>query len=97
MIKAIEKHLPERKFIASFNLIEKSVNPCDGLRLVVAPQNDDLIGVSDFQGKEQADDLATLLAAVDVVAHEEVPCILTDNIVALIVFIFVTHFFEHVK
>ena len=70
MIKTVAKCLEQRNFVPSLDLVEKAVNPGDGLALVVASQNYDLLREPYFKGEEQTDHLARLLASVDVITHE---------------------------
>ena len=53
-------------------LVVEAVDPVDAGALVVAPEEEEVLRVFDFVGQEQADGLETLLAAVNVVAEEEV-------------------------
>jgi hypothetical protein len=50
-----------------------------------------------FESEEQANNLATLLASVDVVSQKEVLSLLRKNVVLLLLLVFVTHLFEHVQ
>lgn len=70
VIKAIPECLPKSDLVSSFDLIEKSVDSGDGLGLVISSQNNDLSWVSHLKGEKKADNLATLLATVNVVSHE---------------------------
>lgn len=70
VVEAVDKLLEERYFVPSLDLVEKAVNPGDGLALVVASQNYDLLREPYFKGEEQTDHLARLLASVDVITHE---------------------------
>jgi len=49
-------------------LVVKAVYPVDTRTLVVSSQNEEVFGVFDLVGKEEADRLKRLLATVDVVA-----------------------------
>lgn len=64
---------------------------------MVAAENDDLGGVADLEGKEQANDLAALAASVHVVAHEQIASVLGNDVVLLLGLILVAHFLEHVQ
>ena len=52
VVEAVHKLLEERYFVPSLDLVEKPVNPGDGLALVVASQNDDLLREPNFEGEE---------------------------------------------
>jgi len=71
-VEAVRKSLPKLDVIASLALIVETVDAVDGGALVVAPQDEEVLGVLDLVGEEKADGLKGLLAAVDVVAEEEV-------------------------
>ena len=73
VVEAVHKLLEQRYFVPSLDLVEKPVNPGDGLALVVASQNDDLLREPHFESEEQTDHLARLLASVDVITHEQQP------------------------
>ena len=70
VVEAIPERLPKGDLVPSLDLVEKSVDSGNGLRLVVSSQNDNLCWVSHFQSKKQADNLATLLTTVHIVSHE---------------------------
>ena len=63
---------------------------------MITPQDDDLVRVPALESEQEADDLATLLASVDVITHEEVARVPGDDVLALVVLVFVTHLLEHV-
>lgn len=51
VVEAIPKGLPESDLVPSLNFVEESVNPGNGLTLVVTSQDDYLVRVSDLKGK----------------------------------------------
>lgn len=53
-------------------LVVKAVNPVDRRALVVAAEDEKVLGVFDLVGEEEADGFERLLASVDVIAEEEV-------------------------
>lgn len=53
-------------------LFVEAVDASDGGRLVVAPQNGELVGVLYFEGKEEADGLDALPAPINIVPQEQV-------------------------
>lgn len=97
VVEAVEKRLPKRKLVPSFNLVEKAIYSRDSLTLVISSEDNHLLGVSDLQCKEKRDDFTTLLATINIITHEQIPGILADNVVVLVNFVFVAHFFEHMK
>jgi hypothetical protein len=64
------KLLPQPDLVSALNLVEEPINSGDCLAFVIASQNDNLKWIPDFEGKEQANDLAALLPSVDIVSHE---------------------------
>jgi hypothetical protein len=51
MIEALEKLLPKCDFVPPLDFVKESIDSCDGLALVVSPQDDDLTRVSNFQSE----------------------------------------------
>lgn len=58
----------------ALTLVKESVDPVDAGRLVVAPQQEEILGILELVGEEKADGLQRLLASVDIVSQEEVVC-----------------------
>lgn len=52
----------------SLTFIVESIDPINTCALVVPPQDEEVLGVLDLVGQQQADGLEALLAAVHVVA-----------------------------
>jgi hypothetical protein len=71
-VEAIGEGLPQLDVVAALALIVEAVDTVDGRALVVATQDEEVLRVLDLVCQEQADSLEGLLAAVDVVAQEEV-------------------------
>lgn len=97
VVEAIPESLPQGDLVPSLDLIEEAVDPGDGLTLVVASQDDNLVRVFDLQGEKEADDLTALLSSVDIVAHEQVSRRLGDDLVTLLLLVLVCHLLEHVE
>lgn len=97
MVETIIERLPQRNFVSSLDFVEKPVNPCDRLALVIASQNYYLSRVSDLESEEETNYFTTLLTSVDVVAHEQVSGVFGNYVVLLFGLVFVSHFFEHVQ
>jgi len=64
---------------------------------MITSEDHNLLWVSNFEGKEQTNDLATLLSSINVVSHEEIPGIPRNNIIRLVILILLAHFLEHVN
>jgi hypothetical protein len=73
-VEAVGEGLPQLDVVPSLALIIEAVDPVDGGALVVTAQDEEVLGVLDLVGQQQADGLERLLASVDVVAQEEVVC-----------------------
>ena len=71
-VEAVGKSLPQLDVVASLALVVETVNTVDGSTLVVAAQDEEVLGVLDLVCEEQADSLQRLLATIDVVTEEEV-------------------------
>lgn len=71
-VEAIRKSLPELDVVASLALIVEAINTVDRRALVIAAKNEEILWILDLVRKEQADGLEGLLAAVHVIAKEEV-------------------------
>jgi len=74
-VEAVGKCLPQLDVVASLALIVEAVDAVDGGTLVVAAENEEVLGVLDLVGQEKADGLEGLLATVDVVTEEKVVCL----------------------
>jgi len=71
-VEAVRECLPQLDVVSPLALIVEAVNTVDGRTLVVAAENEEVLGILDLVREEQADCLKTLLAAVHVIAEEEV-------------------------
>jgi len=71
-VEAVRECLPQLDVVTPLALIVEAVDTVDGRALVIAAENKEVLGVLDFVREEQADRFETLLAAVHVVAEEEV-------------------------
>ena len=71
-VEAVGEGLPQLDVVPALALIVEAVYAVDGGALVVASQHEEVLGVLDFVCQEQADSLQGLLAAIHVVAEEEV-------------------------
>jgi hypothetical protein len=71
-VEAIGKSLPQLDVVATLALVVKSIDTVDRGALVVTSEDEEVFGVLDLVGEEQADGLKRLLASIDVVTEEEV-------------------------
>ena len=71
-VEAVGECLPQLDVVATLALVVEAVDAVDRRALVVAAQDEEILGELDLVGKEQADGLERLLAAIYVVAEEEV-------------------------
>ena len=71
-VEAVGEGFPQLDVVAALAFIVETIDAVDGGALVVATENEEVLWVLDFVGKEKADGLKRLLSAVDVVTKEEV-------------------------
>lgn len=71
-IEHVREYLPQLQVVLSLALVVEPVDPVDARALVVAPQHEEVLGVLDLVGQEQAYALDGLLAPVHVVPQEQV-------------------------
>ena len=71
-VEAVGESLPQLNVVSAFALIVESVDTVNRGALVVAAQNEEVLGVLDFVGKEQANGLQGLLPTIDVITKEEI-------------------------
>jgi hypothetical protein len=71
-VEAVGESLPQLNVVPSLALVVETINAVDRGTLMVAAQDEEVLGVFDLVRKEQADGLERLLATVHVVAKEEV-------------------------
>jgi len=71
-VEAVGEELPEADAEAALALVVEAVDAVDGGALVVAPEQEEVVRVPDLVRQQQADGLDALLAAVHVVAQEQV-------------------------
>lgn len=71
-IEAVRHGLPQTNAVATLALIVEAVNAIDAGGLVIAAQNEELIGVAYFEGQQQTDGFYGLFSTVDVVPQEQI-------------------------
>lgn len=67
-VEAVGESLPQLDVVSSFALVVEAVDTVDRGALVVATENEEVLGVLDLVRKQKAYRLERLLATVDVVA-----------------------------
>lgn len=71
-VEAVDESLPGLNVAASLALIVETVDSGDVGALVVPPQKEEVLRVFELVAKEEEDSLEGLLAAIDIVAEEEI-------------------------
>ena len=71
-VEAVRECFPQLDVVATLALVVEAVDAVDRGAFVVPAQNEEVLGVLDLVGQQEADCLERLLATVDVVAEEEV-------------------------
>ena len=97
VVEAIVERLPQRELVPPLDLVEETVNTGDRLTLVVAAQDNDLLGEADLEREKEANDLATLLTSVDVVSEEQVTKAPAEDLILLVLLVLIGHLLEHME
>jgi hypothetical protein len=71
-VEGVGERLPELDVVTPLALVEEAVDAVDASALVVATEDEEVLGELDLEGEDEADGLEALLATVHVVAEEEV-------------------------
>jgi hypothetical protein len=71
-VEAVGKGLPQLDVVATLALVVEAIDTVDRGALVVTSEDEEVFGVLDLVGKEQANGLKRLLTSVDIVTEEEV-------------------------
>lgn len=71
-VEAVGKGLPQLDVVPALALIVESVDTVDRSTLVVAAENEEVLGVLDLVGQQKADGLEGLFASIYIVTEEEV-------------------------
>lgn len=71
-VEAVGKGLPKLDVVPALALVIEAVDTVDGRTLVVATQNEEVLGILDLVGKQKANRLERLLAPVNVITKEEI-------------------------
>ncbi|KAI6771988.1 hypothetical protein HG530_002946 [Fusarium avenaceum] len=77
-VETIGKSLPQLDVVATLALVVKTIDTVDRSALVVTSEDEEVFGILDLVGKEQADGLKRLLASIDVVTEEEIVVLSVD-------------------
>jgi hypothetical protein len=67
-VEAVGERLPELNVISPFALVVEAVDAVDRGALMVATEDEEVLGVLDLVREQEADSLERLLATVDVVS-----------------------------
>lgn len=71
-VEAVCERLPQLDVVASLALVVEAVDAVDRGAFVVASQQEEVLGVFDLVGQQQADSLQRLLPSVHIVTQEQV-------------------------
>mmetsp|Transcript_17525 Transcript_17525/g.54741 ORF Transcript_17525/g.54741 Transcript_17525/m.54741 type:complete len:529 (-) Transcript_17525:13-1599(-) len=71
-VEAVREGLPHLDVVPTLALVVEPVDPVDARALVVPAEDEEVLGVLNFEGQQEAYRLERLLPAVDVVPEEEV-------------------------
>lgn len=71
-VEAVRKCLPQLDVVAPLAFVVESVDAVDAGALVVSAQDEEVLWVLDLVGEQEADRFERLLAAINVIAEEEV-------------------------
>jgi len=71
-VEAVRKCLPQLDIVSPLALVVEPVDAVDRGAFMVATEDEEVLGVLDLVGQQEADGLEGLFATVDVVAEEEV-------------------------
>lgn len=71
-VEAVCERLPQFDVVPSFALIVETVDSVDGRALVIASQDEEVLGVLDFICQQKADGFKGLFTSVNVVSQEQV-------------------------
>jgi len=71
-VEAVGERFPQFDVISALAFVVEAINTVNGGTLVVSSEQEEVLGVLDLVGEQQADGLETLLATVHVVTKEEV-------------------------
>jgi hypothetical protein len=71
-IEAVSESLPKLDVIAALALIIESINTINGGALMVSTEEEEVLGVLNLIGQEEAHCLEGLLATVDIVTKEQI-------------------------
>jgi hypothetical protein len=71
-VKAVGEGLPKLDVVAALALIIEAIDTVDGGAFVVSSQEEEVLGVLDLVGEEEADSFEALLSAVHVISEEKV-------------------------
>jgi hypothetical protein len=71
-VEAVGECFPELDVVPALALVVKAVDVINGHTLVISAQDEEILGIFDLEREEKTNRLETLLAAVNVVAKEQI-------------------------
>lgn len=71
-VKAVSESLPQFNVVSPFALIIESIDAVDGGALVVTTQQEEVLGILNLVGQQQANGLQRLLATIYVISKKQV-------------------------
>ena len=95
-VEDVAEDSPESNRVATLALIVEAIDAIDLSALVIASQEEEVLGVLDLVAEEEADGLDRLLSTVDVVAEEKIvglgwePTILEDSQKIVVLSVYIT-------
>ena len=71
-VEAISEGLPKLDVVPSLAFVVEAIDPVDRGTLVVSTKDEEVLGILDLVGQQQADRLERLLPTVDIVSEEQI-------------------------
>lgn len=72
LIEVVSEDFPELDIVSAFALVLETVDSVDAGALVISSEHEEVVGLLDFVGHEQADHFDALLPTVHIIAQEQV-------------------------
>jgi hypothetical protein len=73
-VEAIRKGLPQLDVVPSLALVVEAIDAIDRRALMIATQDEEVLGVLDLVREKQTDGFQRLFASIDVISEEEIVC-----------------------
>ena len=71
-VEAISEGLPKLDIVPPLAFVVEAIDPIDRGTLVVSTKDEEVLGILDLVGQQQADRLERLLPTVDIVSEEQI-------------------------